>query len=174
MGSADDWVRAVILTPRVEPAPVGPQRVPVLLVFLDAQLAVEVTLQFELGAGVALVVVVGLRDERVVGAAAKGVHPVTQQAVVVALEGEDGGEQARAVAGLDQRVGGEVDGGDEVLELLVVEDDPLVAVVVAGEIRGRPGLDLAGLEDGFDLPMASRKSVLSTSAKHSAASPVGA
>ena len=123
-----------------------PQRVPVALVALDFEFAVEDGFEFELQT---LVPRRGaLRGEGIVRAAAERVNPVG--AVAVALEAEQGGEQARAVAALDELVGGEVDARHEVLGVVVGEDDPVVAVAVGVAAELGPGLLASGGEDVFD------------------------
>jgi hypothetical protein len=123
------------------------------LVLLDCEFTVEHTLEGELDTSVALA---GRnRRERVERAPSERVHPVRRlpgvgTRAVCGLEGEHGREQPRAELPLDERVGGKVDGRHQVLEVLCLDNDPLVAVVVLADLRDGPRV-LAGFEDSLDI-----------------------
>jgi hypothetical protein len=67
------------------------------------------------------------------------------------LEGEHGREDAVAVAARVEAVLDGVDADDEVLDVLVGQDDPAVAVGVLGRADGRAGLLARRAQDLLDL-----------------------
>src|SRR4051794_3904426 len=114
-----------------------PEREPALELRLERQLGPELRLQLELALVVALLRA-RCRHERVEEAALVVVDEVDRAALL--LEGEDGGQHAVAVAARLERGGDHVDRHHEVLEVVVAQDDPAVAVVVAGGLDGRAGV----------------------------------
>ena len=98
---------------------------------LDRELALQLVPEAELLGVVALLILAG-RDERPERPALEAVDEVDRTVAVAALEGEERREQLLAEAVRGQLAGDQVNAGDEVLEVAVADDEPLVR-------RARPG-----------------------------------
>src|SRR5215204_6323948 len=125
-----------------------PEREPAGHVLFPWQLGSKLGLDAQLALGVAGLL--ALRGhERVIGAALEVVDEVERLAVL--LEGEHGGEHAVAVAGALELARDGVDRHHEVVEVLVLEHEPAVAVLVVvrldlgAGVFGRAGQQLLGL-----------------------------
>ena len=135
---------------------VRPHGVPIGGVGLGFEFPVEVALEFELKRTIALAAT--SRDKRVVRAPAERIHPVRRRSIPV--EGEQRSQQPRAESPLNERIRGEVDTSDQVLEVRVPQDDPTVAVAVLNERRGRSRFLLSDLQYGLDIRARSRNDPL--------------
>src|SRR5688572_23843228 len=113
---------------------------PARQVRLDRELLLELRLQPQLRGVVALLALAG-RHERPERAALEPVDQVRR--VLAALEGEERREQLLAEAPVRELSGDEVHGRDQVLEVAVAHDEPLVAVRVVAP----PDLGAGALSD---------------------------
>src|SRR5688572_15715737 len=119
------------------------ERQPAREVLLDRQLLFELRLQLELR-GVVALLVLPRGDERPERAALVAVDEV--DGMLAALEAKDRREQLRPEAARLELGADEVDGRDEVLEVVVLDDDPVVAELVFLPRHARAGVARRDLE----------------------------
>src|SRR5436190_20448387 len=111
----------------------APQREPALQFGLDRQFPCDLRLELQLALDRALLLA-GRGHEGVPGPALVVVDEVDGLSLNV-LEGEDGGQQPVAVAAGLQRLRDGVDADGEVLDVVVAQDHPAVAVVVVARLE---------------------------------------
>src|SRR5438067_2118242 len=106
-------------------------------VLFDRELRLELRLELELLRVIPLLALAG-GDEGPEGPALVAVDPVDR--VLAALEAKDRRQELRAEPLLLEALGHGVHGGDLVLELRIVDDDPGEAELVLAALELRPGL----------------------------------
>src|SRR5436190_12891525 len=123
---------------------------PARQILLDRQFRLKLRLQLHLLGVVPLLALAG-RDERPEGALLEAVDPVRTALLELALEREDGGEQLAAEAAVLELLRDQMRGRDEVLEVLVVDDEPLEAHLVALALDLRARLARDGVQQLLEL-----------------------
>src|SRR5439155_10870184 len=129
---------------------------PARQVLLDWQLVLQLRLELEL-LGVVALLLLARRYERPERAGLVAVYPVDGLVRVLALEAEHRRQQLAAEPAGLQLGGGGVHRGHDVLEILVANDDPLVAELVGLRLDLAAGLLRRGPQQPVDVLLDRRK-----------------